>query len=149
MNPASVRSSSTTKIRISEAMVWAERPAPGRVSGFWIVSYLRLDRRSQAEAMTNKTRIKIAAGVTALFLAGICAAGLAVRNGQPQAPTTVTAPSVATPAPDTEAGQVPSGEDRGVAAAVEAVVAAASGQDRDITAAVEAVVAAASGQDRD
>jgi len=58
--------------------------------------------------MTNKARIKIAAGVTALFLAGICAAGLAVRDGQPQAPTTVTAPSVATPAPNARANCGPS-----------------------------------------
>ena len=43
--------------------------------------------------MTDKARIRIAAGVTALFLAGICAAGLAVRDGQPQAATTTTARS--------------------------------------------------------
>jgi hypothetical protein len=35
--------------------------------------------------MAHKTRIKIAAAVTALFLAGISAAGLAVRNGDSQA----------------------------------------------------------------
>jgi hypothetical protein len=35
--------------------------------------------------MAHKTRIKIAAAVTALFLAGISAAGLATRNGEPQA----------------------------------------------------------------
>ena len=99
--------------------------------------------------MTNKARIKIAAGVTALFLAGICAAGLAVRDGQPQAPTTVTAPSVATPAPKAEADNAAPGEDRGVAAALDAVVAAASGEHRDVAAALEAVVAAASGEKPD
>ena len=35
--------------------------------------------------MAHKTRIKIAAAVTALFLAGISAAGLAARSGEPQA----------------------------------------------------------------
>jgi hypothetical protein len=35
--------------------------------------------------MAHNTRIKIAAAVTALFLAGISAAGLAVRNGDSQA----------------------------------------------------------------
>ena len=35
--------------------------------------------------MTDKTRIKIAAAVTALFLAGISAAGLTARSGEPQA----------------------------------------------------------------
>src|SRR6185436_1440046 len=136
MNPASVRSSSTTKIRISEAMVWAERPAPGRVSGFWIVSYLRLDRRSQAEAMTNKARIKIAAGVTALFLAGVCAAGLAVRDGQPQEPTTATARSVATPEP----AATPAGGDRGVASVLGAAVAAATGEHGDVASVLDAAV---------
>jgi len=99
--------------------------------------------------MTNKARIKIAAGVTALFLAGICAAGLAVRDGQPQAPTTVTAPSVATPAPNAEADKATSGEGRDVVAALEAVVAAASGEHPDVAAALKAVVAAASGKHPD
>jgi hypothetical protein len=46
--------------------------------------------------MTDKARIKIAAAVTALFLAGISAAGLATRDHQPQ-PATAT--SIARPAP--------------------------------------------------
>lgn len=58
--------------------------------------------------MTDKSRIKIAATITALFLAGISAAGLAARNDEPQAsrasvaaptaqqtPTAVQAPSAA------------------------------------------------------
>jgi hypothetical protein len=50
--------------------------------------------------MTDKTRIKIAAAVTALFLAGISAAGLAARDDQPQAAATTTAqPTAPTPAP--------------------------------------------------
>ena len=50
--------------------------------------------------MTDKTRIKIAAAVTALFLAGISAAGLAARDDQPQAAATTTArPAAPTPAP--------------------------------------------------
>jgi hypothetical protein len=62
--------------------------------------------------MTDKTRIKIAAAVTALFLAGLSAAGLAARNDAPQAaigsaaaptaqqtPTSLEAPGAV---PDTE-----------------------------------------------
>jgi hypothetical protein len=50
--------------------------------------------------MTDKTRIKIAAAVTALFLAGISAAGLAARDDQPQAAATATAqPTAPTPVP--------------------------------------------------
>ena len=56
--------------------------------------------------MTDRARIKIAAIVTALFLAGICAAGLAVRDGQPQA--AATAPAAST-APDAAAGESTSG----------------------------------------
>jgi hypothetical protein len=41
--------------------------------------------------MTDKTRIKIAAAVTALFLGGISAAGLAARDDQPQAAATTAA----------------------------------------------------------
>ncbi|HET8953619.1 MAG TPA: hypothetical protein VFN44_24060 [Solirubrobacteraceae bacterium] len=77
--------------------------------------------------MTDKARIKIAAVVTALFLAGICAAGLAVRDGQPQAAATATAPSAA---PDGAAGES-SGEDRSVAAILEGVLAAVSGEEHD------------------
>ena len=67
--------------------------------------------------MTDKARIKIAAGVTALFLAGISAAGLAARDGQPQAATTATLRRpIATPAAD-RSGRRGLGEDRGVAAA--------------------------------
>ena len=48
--------------------------------------------------MTHNTRIKIAAAVTALFLAGISAAGLAARDEQPQAAAT----PAAQPAPATQ-----------------------------------------------
>src|SRR3954452_13691225 len=109
-------------------MVWADRRPPGLVSGFWSGSYLRLDRPGEAEAMTNKARIKIAAGVTALFLAGVCAAGLAVRDGQPQETTTATAGSVATPEP----AATPAGGDRGVASVLDAAVAAAAGEHGDV-----------------
>jgi len=49
--------------------------------------------------MTHKTRIRIAAAVTGLFLAGLTAAGIASRHdgvGQPASTTTQTA---TTPAP--------------------------------------------------
>ena len=81
--------------------------------------------------MTDKARIKIVAGVTGLFLAGICAAGLAARDGQPQAATAATAPSIATPAPDAAADDSASGSDRGVAAVLDAVAAAISGHGGD------------------
>ena len=80
--------------------------------------------------MTDKTRIRIAAGVTALFLAGICAAGLAVRDGQPQAATVAPAPSTA-PAPAAAADEPASGEDQGVAAILDSVLAVVSGEGRD------------------
>ena len=78
--------------------------------------------------MTDKARIKIAAIVTALFLAGICAAGLAVRDGQPQAAATAAAPATA---PDAAAGESTSGEDRSVAAILEGVLAAVSGEEHE------------------
>jgi len=99
--------------------------------------------------MTDKARIKIAAGVTALFLAGICAAGIAVRGGLPWAARTADARSVATPAPTAGADASASGEDRSVFALVEAALAAASGEDRDLSTVLEAALAAASGDNRD
>ena len=49
--------------------------------------------------MTDKARIKIAAAVTALFLAGMSAAGLVARDHQPR--TAATAPTAQTrTAPD-------------------------------------------------
>lgn len=47
--------------------------------------------------MTDKTRIKIAAIVTALFLAGISTVGLALRNAEPT--TAATPASAASTAP--------------------------------------------------
>lgn len=94
--------------------------------------------------MTDKARIKIAAGVTALFLGGLCAAGLAVRGGEPRAPTTADASSAPTPAPTAAT----SGEDRGVSAVIDAALAAASGKDRDVSAVIDAALAAAFGKDR-
>jgi hypothetical protein len=47
--------------------------------------------------MTDKVRIRIAAAVTALFLAGISFAGLAARDDRP-VPATTT-PVATTPAP--------------------------------------------------
>ena len=63
--------------------------------------------------MTDKTRIKIAAAVTALFLAGISAAGLAARDHQPRPATTATAPSMATPARTAATDESATGEARG------------------------------------
>lgn len=63
--------------------------------------------------MTDKARIKIAAAVTALFLAGISAAGLAARDDQPQPATTATAPSIATPARTAAAADSATGGARG------------------------------------
>ena len=50
--------------------------------------------------MTDKTRIKIAAAVTALFLAGISTVGLAARSDSPQktAVSHAAAPAVQPPA---------------------------------------------------
>lgn len=61
--------------------------------------------------MTDKARIRISAAVTALFLAGISAAGLAARDHQPQAATTAAAPSVATAAATAAAGSPGRGDD--------------------------------------
>lgn len=49
--------------------------------------------------MTDKTRIRIAAIVTALFLAGLSAVGLALRSDRPAAvaPPTPAAPAVTHP----------------------------------------------------
>jgi hypothetical protein len=63
--------------------------------------------------MTDKARIKIAAAVTALFLAGISVAGLAARDDQSQAATTATARAIATPAPTAAADDPAAGEARG------------------------------------
>ena len=64
--------------------------------------------------MTDKTRIKIAAVVTALFLAGISAAGLAAGHDQPQAAATTTAqPSASTPATAAGLDQSAPTEERG------------------------------------
>lgn len=43
--------------------------------------------------MPDKARIRIAAAVTAVFLAGISAAGLAARDDEPQAATAATQPT--------------------------------------------------------
>ena len=66
-------------------------------------------------AMTDKTRIRVAAGVTTMFLASISAAGLAVHASS--APPSAAAGSQATAAP--AAGQ--SGLASGVAAAIDRV----------------------------
>ena len=98
--------------------------------------------------MTDKARIKIAAGVTALLLAGICAAGLAIRDDQPQAAATAAAPAGETPAPNAEADNSASGEDQDVAAVLQAAIAAASGEDRDVAAVLDAALAAVAGEVR-
>jgi hypothetical protein len=123
-------------------MVCADRPRTLAVSGFWNTSYLRLAGTGHAEAMTNRTRITLAAAVTALFLVGISAAGLAVRDGQPQAATTA---DVATATADKPGPR----EDHDVSAVVDAALAAASGKDPDVSAAVDAALAAAFGEDHD
>jgi hypothetical protein len=43
--------------------------------------------------MTDKARIRIAAAVTALFLAGMSAAGLAARDHQPHGAVTAATPT--------------------------------------------------------
>jgi hypothetical protein len=53
--------------------------------------------------MTDKARIRIAAAVTALFLAGISAAGLAARDDRPQAATTTVPPTAASQTPTASA----------------------------------------------
>ncbi|HWK28718.1 MAG TPA: hypothetical protein VNS09_19295 [Solirubrobacter sp.] len=47
--------------------------------------------------MTDKTRIRIAGAVTAVFLAGISVAGLAARHDQPRPPISAAQPTAATP----------------------------------------------------
>ena len=95
--------------------------------------------------MTNTARIMIAAGVTALFLAGICVAGLAVRGGQPGPASTANAPSVAAPEPPAAT----SGDDGDVSALLDAAIAAASRKDGDVSALLDTVIATASRKDGD
>src|SRR3954469_851229 len=71
------------------------------------------DSHEEHRAMTDKARIRIAAAVTALFLAGISAAGLAARDHPPQAAATGTLPSVATPSATAAADGSALGEFRG------------------------------------
>jgi len=61
--------------------------------------------------MTDKTRIKIAAGITALFLAAISAAGLAARTDEPEAAAAAEIPAaVQTPTAAQAAGPAPSAQ---------------------------------------
>jgi hypothetical protein len=62
--------------------------------------------------MSDKARIRIAATVTALFLAGISAAGLATHGGQPQPAPTTTTPSTATQARTAPPDVPATGDDR-------------------------------------
>ena len=62
--------------------------------------------------MSDKARIKIAATVTALFLAAISAAGLATHGSQPQRATTGTTPSVATQVQTAPTAVLATGDDR-------------------------------------
>ena len=62
--------------------------------------------------MSDKARIRIAATVTALFLAGISAAGLAAHSGHPQPATATTTPSAATPARASAPDLLATGDDR-------------------------------------
>jgi hypothetical protein len=61
--------------------------------------------------MTDKARIRIAAAVTALFLVGISAAGLAARDDQPRPATAAAAASIARSAPTAAAEDEASGHD--------------------------------------
>jgi hypothetical protein len=62
--------------------------------------------------MSDQARIKIAAAVTALFLAGISAAGLAFSDDSPRA-ANVAAPATASPAPaPTGVAEQPGDDDR-------------------------------------
>ena len=63
--------------------------------------------------MTDKARIRLAAAVTALFLAGISAAGLAARDDQPRAATTAARPTVPSSTPSATTDASPSSEGRG------------------------------------
>jgi hypothetical protein len=58
--------------------------------------------------MTDKTRIKIAAAVTALFLAGISIVGLAARSDSPQKTAVTDAAAPAVQAPTTAKSSVAS-----------------------------------------
>src|SRR3954468_16453806 len=104
-------------------MLRANPSGAGTVSGFWIASYLRLDRPPQPVAMTDQARTKLAAGATALFVAGVGAAGLAVRDAQPQTPTAAPAPSVSTPVAEAPTRQ----DDDGAGAVLGALVDDAAG----------------------
>ena len=77
--------------------------ATARVRSFWIGPYLSPTCAGHGYTVTDKTRIRIAAAATALFLAVLSAAGLATRDHRqpataaPSAQPTAAAPPVATP----------------------------------------------------
>ena len=64
--------------------------------------------------MTDKARIRIAAAVTALFLAGISAAGLVAHGHLPHSPAPATTAAIAPPS--TNATAAARGDDDGYGA---------------------------------
>ena len=73
--------------------------ATARVRSFWIAPYLSPTCAGHGYLVTDRTRIRIAAAVTALFLAVLSAAGLAARDHRPQATAAQSAQPAATAAP--------------------------------------------------
>ncbi len=77
--------------------------ATARVRSFWIGPYLSPTCAGHGYSVTDRARIRIAAGATALFLAVMSVAGLAARDHRPHAAAAPTAqpaaaaPPVATP----------------------------------------------------
>lgn len=64
---------------MSRSMLCADPPAAGVVSGFWIASYLGLDRPGQAGAMRSRRTI-IAGLAAALAITAVPAAQATVRD---------------------------------------------------------------------
>jgi hypothetical protein len=89
--------------------------------------------------MTDKTRLRIGAGVTVLFLAALSAAGLAARDGQPagtatSARTTASAPAPDGPAtgrPENDGGEHADETERGALDAALSALAGVAGLDGD------------------
>jgi hypothetical protein len=86
--------------------------------------------------MTDKTRLRIGAGVTVVFLAGLSAAGLAARDGQPAGAATSARTTASVPAPDGPATGKPESDgaedaERGALDAALSALAGVAGLDGD------------------
>ena len=80
-------------------MLGRRRRDNARVRSFWIGPYLVHTGAGHGYSVTDRARIRIAAAVTALFLAVLSAAGLAARDHSPQATASQSAQPAATASP--------------------------------------------------